>query len=140
VRYTLSMENNRRALKIAAVWIILLLALAGTFALSKKLGGEGGNIASVFSSGGRIHQISLYEERAEPVLIDARPGDEILFKVMDESLHNIAEERSSKRDARLESGEFGAGESYSLSFSGPGTFSFYDRMNLDIHVMITVAK
>ncbi len=126
--------------KMVLIWFFLLLALAGTFALTKRLGREGDNTASVFFGGGTIHKILLFEDRAEPISVTARPGDEIVFMVLDESRHTIAEERSSKRDARLESGEFGTGESYTLSFFGPGTYSFYDRMNLDIRVMITIKE
>jgi plastocyanin len=78
--------------------------------------------------------------RAEPIEIEAEIGNEIVFIVLDESRHNIAEERTNKHDARLESGEFGSGESYSLSFSSSGMYSFYDRMNTDIHVVINVKK
>ncbi len=131
---------QRQNSKIAIVWLLLIFAVAGTFALTKKLEQSGENLASVFYGGGSIHKIFLFEDRAEPVSVSARPGDEIVFMVIDDSRHTIAEERSSKRDARLESGEFGAGESYSLSFSSPGTYSFYDRMNLDIHVMITIKE
>ncbi len=122
------------------VWILFILAIIGTFALTNKLKQSGENLASVFSGGGSIHKIFLFEDRAEPLSVTVRPGDEVLFMVIDDSRHTIAEERSSKRGVRLESGEFGAGESYSLSFSGPGTYSFYDRMNLDIRVTITVSE
>lgn len=131
---------RKREVKIAMVWMIILLALAGTFALTKKLGQEGENMASVFLGRGAVHKFFLSEGKTEPVSITARPGDEIVFMVLDDSLHNMAEERSSKRDARLESGEFGAGESYVLSFSEPGMYSFYDRMNTDIHVVIVIEE
>ncbi|HEY4500211.1 MAG TPA: hypothetical protein VJH25_00270 [Candidatus Paceibacterota bacterium] len=131
---------HRQNTKTAVVWVFLVLALVGTFVLTKKLGQEGENMASVFLGRGVIHKILLFEDRAEPVSVTARPGDEVVFMVLDDSRHTIAEERSSKRDARLESGEFGAGESYILSFSNPGMYSFYDRMNTDIHVTIIIEK
>lgn len=131
---------RRRNMKVVFLWIFFLLALAGTFAITKKLGQEGENIASVFLGRGAMHKFFLSEGKAEPASITASPGDEIVFMVLDDSLHNMAEERSSKRDARLESGEFGVGESYVLSFSSPGMYSFYDRMNTDIHVVVVIEK
>ncbi|MDO8579310.1 MAG: hypothetical protein Q7R72_00355 [bacterium] len=129
-----------QSVKTTIVWIFFILALVGTFVLTKKLGQEGENMASVFLGRGAIHKILLFEDKAEPISVTARPGDEVVFMVLDDSRHTIAEERSSKRDARLESGEFGAGDSYTLSFSNPGMYSFYDRMNSDIHVTIIIEK
>lgn len=131
-------NTHKKNLQMISVWVFLLLAVAGTFMLTKKLGESGENAASVFFGGASMRKIYLYQERAEPTSITAETGDEIVFMVLDESKHNIAQERSSKRGVRLESGEFGAGESYSLSFAEPGLYSFYDRMNLDIRISITV--
>jgi len=124
--------------KTALVWIFLLLATTGTFVLTKQLGREWGDTASVFLSGGKTHEIQIYSDRAVPVSITANPGDEIIFKIMDNGFHNIAEERSPKRGVRLESGELSEGDSYILSFSKSGMYSFYDRMNVDINLIINI--
>jgi plastocyanin len=58
--------------------------------------------------------------------------------VKDKSRHNIAEQRQERRDARLESGEIGKDESYSLVFQTTGTYYFYDRMNQDIQATIVI--
>jgi len=112
----------------------------GTILLSHRLETSSDNAAAVFFGMGSTREISLYEDRAEPVSVTAGVGDEITFVIRDQSIHNIAEERQSKGDARLQSGEIGPGDSYSVSFAKPGTFYLYDRMNLDIRVTINVEK
>lgn len=132
-----SFENP--GLKKAFLWLFLLLAIAGTFVLTKKIGREGLNAAGAYLSGGSMHKVFLSQSLAKPETITARRGDEIVFIILDDSIHNIAEERTEeRRGARLSSGDLHAGESYSLSFGTAGTYSFYDRMNPEIHVTIVV--
>jgi len=129
---------TKQSLKKILVWILLLLALVGTFVLTRQLEKGSSNTASIFLGGIHTHEVEIYSDKAVPVSVVAKIGDEIVFKIMDEAFHNIAEQRSSKRGVRLESGELKTGESYILSFSSPGEYYFYDRMNLDINVTITV--
>ena len=119
------------------VWILIGLAALGAFLLSRNIESKA-NLAAVFMGASPLHEVYLYGNKAVPASIEVRPGEEVVFVVMDESRHNMAEERKKKSDARLESGEFGTGESYSLSFQGKGTFSFYDRLNQDIRVDIVI--
>ncbi|MFA6158201.1 MAG: hypothetical protein WC763_01040 [Candidatus Paceibacterota bacterium] len=130
-------RNWYRALGVTAV---LGLAVFGTYSLSNKLSLSSGNAAAVFMGGGSTHEVSVYSNRFEPSELVARTGDEIVFTVKDEGIHNIAEERQSKGDARLQSDEIRRGDTYSLRFSVPGTVYLYDRMNLDMHMAITVEK
>lgn len=126
-----------RVLKISSLWVLFALSLAGTYALSHKI--ELGSMsAAVFLSPGASHEIFLYSERAEPTSLSVRAGEEVVFVVKDDSRHNIAEDRTERRDARLESGEIGRDESYSLVFHGSGDFSFYDRLHQDIRVTVTI--
>lgn len=127
-----------RAFGLLLVWALLVSAAIGTYMLTRGLEGRGDQTASVYSSLSGSKEISLYRDRAEPSAMSASLGEEIAFVVKDESLHNMAQERESRGDARLESGEFGKDESYSLVFSRKGSYSFYDRLNQDIRVTITV--
>jgi plastocyanin len=127
-----------RKFAVALVWLLLVSAIGGTYLLSRDLEERAGNAAAVYLGTGRIHEINLYHDRAEPVSISIRAGDELLFVARDDARHNIAEERSRRNDARLESGEFGPGESYSLVFQTKGTMDFYDRQNQDIHVTVVI--
>jgi hypothetical protein len=129
---------HSRSFGLTLVWILFILALYGTYMLSKNIERGGNNGASLFMATGKTHEVSVYKDRAESTLLHMSVGDEVLFIVKDQSHHNIAEERSNKNDARLESGEIGEGESYSLIFKSKGVFSFYDRMNQDIHITLVI--
>ncbi|MDE1875164.1 MAG: hypothetical protein KGI79_02430 [Patescibacteria group bacterium] len=136
------MENPQgnarsRRTKVALLWILFVLAVAGTYLLSKKVEGIDGS-ASAYLSTGRSTEIDLYEGKASPTSVSVSPGDEIVFFVKDDSHHDIAEERTDPRQVRLESGEIGKDESYSLVFEKSGSHSFYDRMNQDIQVQVTI--
>ncbi|MBI5133952.1 MAG: hypothetical protein HZA81_01000 [Candidatus Taylorbacteria bacterium] len=127
-----------RKFGVLSVWALMLLAAFGTYVLTRDLEDRGGNAASVFLSADGVHEVYLFRDRAEPVALVVQRGEEVVFVVQDEGFHNMAQERESRGDARLESGEFGMGESYSLVFSNRGEYSFYDRLNQDIRVTITV--
>ena len=113
------------------------LASVGTYMLSHKIELRG-NAAAAFLSSGQNKEIALYEDRAEPASVTLNQGDEIAFVVKDQSFHDMAEERTERHDARLESGQIGKDESYSLVFNKAGSYSFYDRMHQDIRVDITI--
>jgi plastocyanin len=119
-------------------WIVFIIIMFVTWYFSKSIEMRGNNSASVFTSSGVVHEISLYKDRAETTMLNIRVGEEVLFVVKDASNHNIAEERKRKTDARLESGEFSEGESYSLVFQNKGSMSFYDRLNQDIRVTVVI--
>jgi len=131
-------RSDSRSVKVLALWTLLACASVGTYFLSHRIESRADGAASAFLATGARHQIVLTSGRASPTSVESRVGDEVLFLVKDSRAHNIAEERSSRRDARLESGEIGKDESYSLVFQTPGTYSFYDRMDQDIHVSIVV--
>ncbi len=124
----------------ALTWALLGVALVGTYVLSHRLESGSGNAAAVYLSTGSTREITLFTDRVEPRALSARVGDEIVFSIGDQSIHNIAEERQSRSAPRLESGEIGPGDSYVVSFSVPGVVSFYDRMNLDLRVTVTVTE
>lgn len=130
-------EKNRTA-KLALLWALFVLALIGIYLLSHKIESGSYNAAAAFLSSGTSHKINLFSNRADPVYVSANTGDEVIFVVKDSGRHDISEERSQRKDARLESGEIGQYESYSLIFHTPGTFSFYDRLNQDIRVIVSV--
>lgn len=122
-------------------WTLIICLMAVTWYFSRSLETRGMNTASVFLSDSEAsHTISLDSKKVEPVSISIRAGDSVEFVVHDESLHFIAERKTVSRrgDARISSGEFGPGESYSIQFNTPGSFSFYDRMNQDISIDIEV--
>lgn len=127
-----------RGMKLALLWILFALAVLGTYALSQNIQARGDNYAAVFMANGSKHEVMVYADRAEPKSIEANKGDEIIFTVADQSRHNIAEERSDRDDARLESGEIGYKDSYSLVFQRDGSYSLYDRLNQDIRVTVTI--
>jgi len=127
-----------RTFGLILVWILFICAGVGTYVLSKHIETKGNNAASVFTASGTIHEVSLYENKIEPNDMTIKQGDEVVFLTKDTSRHNLAEDRTRRNDARLESGEFGAEESYSLVFKTKGTISFYDRMNQDIRITIQI--
>lgn len=122
-------------------WTLLVILMLVTWYFSQSLETRGTGTASVFLSGSSTTDtVELYAGQAIPTTISVKLGDSVEFVVRDESRHYIAERRSSSRhgDARISSGEFGPGESYSVQFNTPGSFSFYDRMNQDISIDIEV--
>lgn len=133
-------ERRLRKIGKAAVWILIACAGMGTYFLSDSIESRDFDLASVMSSlqQAKSLEIALYDDYAEPTVLEARAGDDISFVVKGKATHNLAEERSDLRDARLQSGEFGPGDSYTLVFSGEGEFSFYDRQNPDIQVTIRI--
>jgi len=130
-------ETKSRRFGAIILWILIVISAVGAFFITRNLNSEN-NFAA---AGANVsHEVYLYKDRAEPASVTIDRGDEIVFIVKDESRHNMAEERSKKTDARLESGEFGEGETYSLVFESAGTFSLYDRQNGEIHVTIEIRK
>ena len=130
-------ENFRPIFALA----LLFLAVAATFTLSRWIEKKYDAAASPFLAGYqsmRVHEIELYSDKAVPSDLSIRVGDEVLFIVMDNGYHNIAEDRTDRRHPRLESGEFDSNTYYSLKFNSPGTIYLYDRLNLDIRVTIHV--
>jgi plastocyanin len=127
-----------RNFNLALLWVLFIAASAGTFILSRNLENGSGNQAAAFFGGSRTYEVSLYQGRIEPTELSVRVGDEVLFIVKDDSLHNMAEERTRRSDARLQSGEFGKDESYSLIFQTKSHITFYDRLDSDIRIDITI--
>lgn len=127
-----------RRFYLAVLWSLFAAASIGTYLLARNLENGSGNQASAFFGDSRTHEIELYADRAVPLKVIADIGDEILFIVKDDSYHNMAEERTRRGDARLESGELREGESYSLVFQNKSSITFYDRLNSDIRVDIEI--
>ena len=122
-------------------WAILIALMFATWYLSRSIEARRTDSASVFFSGSSVVDIvELYSSKAVPTSVSVRTGDSVEFVVKDDSRHYLAERRSVSRrgDARISSGEFGPGESYSIQFNTPGSFSFYDRMNQDISIEVEV--
>ncbi|HVU06857.1 MAG TPA: hypothetical protein VHE10_03680 [Candidatus Paceibacterota bacterium] len=127
-----------RGFKLALLWILFALVSLATYALSHRIGSDALNAAAAFLAGGHNAEIALYADRAEPSSIEVRQGEQVVFVVKDDSRHDMAEDRSQRREARLASGEIRKGESYALVFRQSGSLSFYDRLNQDIRVTVTV--
>jgi plastocyanin len=127
-----------RRFNLAILWFLFAAASVGTYILARNLESGPGNHASAFFGNSRTHEIELYRDRVVPTKITAGVGDEVIFIVKDDSYHNMAEERRVRGDARLESGEFGKDESYSLVFQSESSITFYDRLNSDIRVDIEI--
>lgn len=130
--------SRSHKIKLATLWTLFALASLGTYVLAHNIESQSWDAAAVFLSGAASHEIGLSAEGADPTSIIARKGDEIAFVVRDASTHDIAEERSQRKEARLDSGEIGKGDSYSLVFKNSGVFYFYDRLHQDLHITITV--
>lgn len=127
-----------RRLHLAILWSLFAAASVGTYLLASNLENGPSGQASAFFGNSRTHEIGLYSGKAVPAKITAEIGDEIIFIVKDESYHNMAEERTRRGDARLESGELREGESYSLVFQKKSSITFYDRLDADIRVDIEI--
>jgi plastocyanin len=89
-------------------------------------------------SSGTEYKVNLFRDRAEPSELSVRRGETVTFYSADDTRHDLAEERSNRKDARLVSGEFGSDESYSVTFHDQGSFSFYDRLNPDTNISVTI--
>ncbi|MEN9622184.1 MAG: hypothetical protein RLZZ67_618 [Candidatus Parcubacteria bacterium] len=134
----LPVQVRSRKVGLALLWILFICAGVGTYKLSRTIELNGNSTASVFMSNGTQHEIALYSDKVVPTEVRVRVGEEVVFVTKDSSRHNIAEERTRKTDARLESGEFGERESYSLVFQNKGTMSFYDRLNQDLRITVVI--
>ena len=122
-------------------WVFLIILVGVTWYFSQSIETRSTNTASIFLSGSQKTDIVyLYKDRVEPMSLSVRIGGTVEFVVRDENIHYISERKTVSRrgDARISSGEFGPGESYSVQFNTPGSFSFYDRMNQDISIDIEV--
>ncbi|HVT74963.1 MAG TPA: hypothetical protein VHD69_00905 [Candidatus Paceibacterota bacterium] len=109
-----------------------------TYAVSQSMGSGTFDAAAAFLSGEHDIDVVLYADRAEPASVEVETGQRVVFIVGDDSRHDMAEERTQRREARLASGEIEKGDSFSVAFRESGSLSFYDRMNQDIHVSVTV--
>ena len=120
-------------------WVFIVILAFAAYNLSKRIETRGENGASIFSFH-NTYVVHLYEDIIKPNIVTAKVGDEIEFVVKDESRHNMFQMRGSNwsGDARIESGEFGIGESYLLQFNEPGEYHFYDRLNRELFVTINV--
>ncbi len=123
---------------LVGLWILFAAACLGTYLLSHRIQLAGNNMAAVFLARGSSYEVNLYAAKADPIAVTINPGDQVNFVVKDDSHHDISQERTDSLDARLESGEIGKDESYSVVFKDPGTFSFYDRLNQDIRIAVTI--
>ena len=122
-------------------WFMLIALVGLTAYFSRSLESRSGNNgASVFFSGQKTEIVGLYSNKSDVGTVSISIGDSVEFVVRDDSRHYISERRSvsNRGDARIASGEFGPGESYSIQFNSSGDFSFYDRMNQDISIDIEV--
>lgn len=128
---------KKEDLRLVVALALLLAAGAATLFFSNWIESGRGSAAAAFLSDSVTHQVTLYADRAVPSELHVEVGDEVLF-VVAEGYHNMAEERTDRRDARLQSGELDPSTSYSLVFNAPGEISLYDRLNLDIRVTIRV--
>lgn len=130
--------GTSRGLRIALLWILFSLISLVTYAVSQSMGSGTFDAAAAFLSGEHDIDVVLYADRAEPASVEVETGQRVVFIVGDDSRHDMAEERTQRREARLASGEIEKGDSFSVAFRESGSLSFYDRMNQDIHVSVTV--
>lgn len=122
-------------------WGFLIILMMATWYFSRMLETRSSSTASVFLSGpSSLEIVELYAGQVIPTMVSVKVGDSIEFVVKDDNVHYIAERKTVSRrgDARISSGEFGPGESYSIQFNTPGFFSFYDRMNPDVSIDVEV--
>lgn len=95
-----------------------------------------------------VHQISLYEDRADPNELIIKLGDKVQFNSTDGQNHNISRgkgndyghvhEHAPGASSTTESGSFGVGEGYLVSFTQIGTYYFHDHFDPDAFITILV--
>ncbi len=122
-------------------WLFLACLMAVTWYFSRTIETRTSDSAASFFSGvARVITVELSQTGAVPAHVTLPVGGSIEFVVVGEGKHNLAEQRSSSRrgDARISSGEFGAGESFLLQFNTPGEFYLYDRLNEAVSIDIQV--
>lgn len=97
------------------------------------------------------HIVNLLSDRADPSAIAVTKGSYVQFNAKDNQKHNLAQgsgddevhqqANQSVHDHAAggkESGDFGPGEGYRVTFNQTGTFSFHDHNNPKISISVVV--
>ncbi len=92
---------------------------------------------------GVVHEVSLYDNRAEPNELVVKLIDKVQFNSKNNKMHDVALGKGNDygmhhEHAGGDSGIFGAGEGYIVSFKKVGTYYFHDDLNPNIFVTVLV--
>lgn len=79
---------------------------------------------SVHGAGPAVHTVSIESFEFVPKIVQARPGDRVMFVNRD-----IVPHTATGRPRKWDSGELGQGESWTHEVSEIGTYSFYCRFH-----------
>jgi len=93
---------------------------------------------------GKIYEITLLADRAEPDVIIIKLGEFVQFNSRDGGFHDIsygkenAFRQNHSHGGGLESGRFGPDEGYKIQFKETGIYHFHDHLNPKIFATIIV--
>ena len=98
---------------------------------------------TVYPAPSAIHEISLLNNRAEPNELIIHLNDRVQFNSKDNKKHDIALGKGNDYGMKHEhiggdSGNFGPGEGYLVTFKKVGTYYFHDDFNPNIFITILV--
>lgn len=129
------------------IWLaVIVLAVAGAagYGLSRINGTEATRATSTAT-------VALLSERADPAVIALTQGGTVEFAAKDGRTHNIVQGSGDNevhqelgQDVHdhpvmaKESGDFGPGQGYQVTFKKVGTFTFHDHLNPKISVTVIV--
>ena len=120
------------------MFIFLLAAIGGSAAVlivhkNKKV---------IVSDG--IQHIILYPNKVDPSAIAVTVGNKVEFDNSDQELHNLAQgvdntaEHGHAMGGNVQSGVFGQGEGYQLTFTKTGTYNFHDTLHTQLIATVVV--
>lgn len=102
---------------------------------------------ATFENGSVVNHVFLLQAGALPDAMAVKLGEFVQFDEKDGKFHSIAQgggdefnQTHSHEEFGLESGKFGPGEAYRISFSRTGTFHFHDHYNSKIFVTVIVYR
>jgi len=134
-----------------AAFAILGAALYPHFQQPSRANNGAGNATALeapkatLENGSVINHVFLLEGGALPDALAVKFGELVQFDARDGRQHVIAQgggdefnQSHSHQVYRVESGSFGPGEAYRVSFSRTGTFHFHDHQNPKIFVTVIV--
>lgn len=126
-------------MKRALVMLIFLLAVIGGSAVvlivhkNKKV---------IVADG--IQHIILYPNKVDPSAIAVTVGSKVEFDSSDQELHNLAQGEDNTAGhghttgGNVQSGVFGQGEGYRVTFAKTGTYNYHDTLHTQLIATVVV--
>lgn len=135
---------------IGIVFVFGVIGFAGAFSLASNRDSAKGEQSQLSDSFGDADPsvkadffVDIKDGRAYPDTLTVPQGKTVQFNTRDSKKHNITLGEGAKdhqQTSSLSSGDFGKDEAWRATFEEVGTFSFYDRYNPSINVLIVAYR